>query len=86
MANSQLLGLQKESTSPQPRTYVPIAPPIKAPTIPIMIVTSQPPGSLPGWIGHQAPHHLQCFFQQQLLKFCQRILGWIFPNPYQVYR
>ena len=37
MANSQLLGLQKESTSPQPRTYVPIAPPIKAPTIPIMI-------------------------------------------------
>ena len=33
MANSQLLGLQKESTSPQPRTYVPIAPPIKAPTI-----------------------------------------------------
>ena len=42
MANSQLLGLQKESTSPQPRTYVPIAPPIKAPTIPIMIVTSQP--------------------------------------------
>ena len=50
MANSQLLGLQKESTSPQPRTYVPIAPPIKAPTIPIMIVTSQPPGSLPGWI------------------------------------
>lgn len=36
MANSQLLGLQKESTSPQPRTYVPIAPPIKAPTIPII--------------------------------------------------